>query len=466
MVHFFLRVAPYTAAIASHKNKLALHFAAGDGHVEVVRSLLALYPQGARLPSAKGKLPLHFAARWGHLSIAADLIRVYPEGIRKLDWDCSTPLYDASREGQYAMAQYLLPLYPEALLTANLRGEIPLFPAVRSGNLDLVILLLQAWPASANHILQNASNDDNIENWGQDIFELLLRGAAGALHGCTLLQGSEPTMVLLPPDAEVVTALPDQEHPKKKKAPKNQRHTVESIGMIHFGDFDQGSNDASLPPVAPRSKSPILEADGTRSKKRLLMDSFSLTPSFWGERKRTKHFCMDMLSCQSHDLMTCYCCHSRKCADSKKKSFIPLHAALGCKPSTHIARYILSTHPAELHLKDDQDRYPLHIAVTQCQDEDMVQFVLDEILAPFSQAVTMRDIHNRLPLHIAIASQTDIRIITALLHVYPESGIEKCQTNDEWRDRTPLHMACGCDCDLATVYRLLRADPSCVHALR
>jgi ankyrin repeat protein len=112
MVAYFLYATPITAEIASKKQKLALHFAAGDGHTAVVRNLLHVYPKGASLPSAKGKLPLHFAARWGHIQIASDLLFLYPEGVRCVDWDGSLPLHDAAREGQVLMSKFLIERYP------------------------------------------------------------------------------------------------------------------------------------------------------------------------------------------------------------------------------------------------------------------------------------------------------------------------------------------------------------------
>jgi hypothetical protein len=383
------------------------------------------------------------------------------------------------------MAQYLLSLYPQALLTANLRNEIPLFPAVRSGNLDLVSLFIQAWPKSGQYILQNASVDDNIVNWEPDIVELLLRGAANALDGCSILEGRENPLIRLPPDSQIITVVaPEKEGKKKKK--KNKGQAAESDMATSQSEAQQAVTDgsaastrdliqeqqwtcvavaataASASPeepasATPRSKSPILKAK-ERSKKRAL----DMPSMFLGERKRARPSNMyNDLSWQSHDLLTCYCCHSLKLSDHRK-TFIPLHTALDCKSSVHMTKYIINNHQADLQRKDDQGRYPLHIAMANCRQADMVDLVLDKLLTP--QAALVRDIHNRLPLHIAIACQADVRVIEALLQVNPESGVEKCQTNDEWRDRTPLHMACDCDCDLATVYRLLRADPSVLQS--
>jgi hypothetical protein len=175
MVNLFIRICPQCASLMSSKRKLALHFAAAEGHIEVVKSLLQVHPQGASIPSTKGKLAIHMAARWGKLEIAHQLLFVYPDGVRALDWEGSLPLHDAAREGQYQMSRYLVERFPAALARANLRGEIPLFPAVRSENVDLVVLLLQAFPMGGKHILKTCTLDDNVSSWRWDIVELLLR---------------------------------------------------------------------------------------------------------------------------------------------------------------------------------------------------------------------------------------------------------------------------------------------------
>jgi hypothetical protein len=63
-------------------------------------------------------------------------------------------------------------------------------------------------------------------------------------------------------------------------------------------------------------------------------------------------------------------------------------------------------------------------------------------------------------LHFALWHQADHRIITALIDAYPSSAVEKCQTRDIFYDKTPLHIAIQCDCELDTVYTLLKLDPT------
>jgi len=458
MVRFFLQTVPRTAAIASDKKKLALHFAAGDGHTTVVRDLLTVYPQGASLQSAKGKIPLHFASRWGHLQIAYDLLSVYPEGVRALDWEGSLPIHDAAREGQYRMCRYLLERFPAALCAANMRGEIPLFPAVRSGNLDLVVLMIQTWPAGGRHILKNLCADDNVDDW--EIVELLLRGAVHNFHGCTLLEDRDPPSVCLSNAMDVISHS-DENYKKNKKAkhgPLTSPTLADSRALLmlqpifpHNVSLQAEENSdvapASLPTAVDlpiRSKSPILDAGEGNRKKRSDQSS--------GERKRHR---MNSIDASEHE--------SRK-IKANPRVFLPLHAAFEAGSSYHVLNAVLEKYPDFRSKQDENCRLPIHWAMTNCRnDDDYVTFVTEKLINQ-GQA-NVRDGQNRLPLHIAIAARADARIIKSLLDEYPTAGVNHCRSRDEWYDKYPIEMGVHFDCDLSTVYQLLRVDPSVVKRI-
>jgi ankyrin repeat protein len=508
LVEYFLHHIPRAASMATDKRKLALHFAAGDGHVSVCRALLKVYPRGASLPSAKGKLPLHLCARWGHMDVAYDLIRVFPDAVRALDWEGSLPLHDAAREGQLEMSRYLLDLFPMALSTSNLRNEIPLFPAVRSGSLDLVALLVQAWPAGSRCILQNISADDSLHTgWmSWDILELLLRGAVQKLYGCPLLQGKiPPRAVLMTSDNWRTIVQPPMPPCWALQKPKKENNNItidekKSNKKLRIYDTREVDNDIryqtrllqeSMQPIvatvaaaaaaAPtetediegdmeeiamstvmRSKSPILQevndTAGFGHRKRSCYDSFSSSS--------TLHPHQDEYSAES---TICFC------VPEEQRKFIPLHAALECSASYHVIQYVLDhRYEEDIQQCDERGMLPLHWAVVQCyrpqldttdERELMIRMILNKLIVKKDDgsfnAATIRDnVYHRLPLHFALWHQADHRIITTLIDAYPSSAVEKCQTRDIFYDKTPLHIAIQCDCELDTVYTLLKLDPT------
>jgi ankyrin repeat protein len=531
MVIYLLQAMPHTAAIESKKRKLALHFAAGDGHVEVVRALLRVHPAGASLTSGKGKLPLHFAARWGHMEIAYDLCRIHPESCSTLDWEGSLPLHDAAREGQVEMSQFLVQRYPEGLSTANIRGEIPLFPAVRSGNVDLVVCLLQAWPPGGKHILQTVGPDDNVAEWDESILDLCLRGAVENFSDCTLIPPRDkedefisPPILYSSPAGDSPAEEYECQSPPCKSTwfPAGNKDKLARVAssLDHPQDSNAdaaaaGQGVASLPQTPPmmeitlpRSKSPILEGEGSRKKR---AQSSTLTVDGCSERSHKRLRCGSICG-EDMGEEEQLCKQEQEFGSTivPSRPFIPLHAALECGASCHVVKCVLERYPERLHEQDGLGRLPLHLAMANCKvvtswcnkkarcgssaatssssqaesapssstsnssnkeesaRDQMVSLVLKDILDPFPQAAGMRDHRGRLPLHAALMAQSDHRVVLALLEANPFAGVEPCQVLDppDFTKSTlqPIFMATEYNCNLTIVYTLLRLDPGVIQS--
>ena len=444
MVHWFLRTVPHTATIASSKRKLALHFACGDGHLEIAQVLLRAFPQGASMASAKGKLPLHFAARWGHLAIAREVIQVYPDGVRALDWEGSLPIHDCAREGQYDMTRLLVEHFPMGLLTANVRSEIPLFPAVRSGNMDLICYMVQTWPAGAQHVLKSAGPQDwDWESW--DILELLLRGAVGNFANCHLLRGRLAPTIRCLQEAAIVDAAEMMSVADGTSANK-LAYKLGNIPKLALKPFPLEQTACCGPPAfvaSVTSGSVGLPNPDESTKKRR---SSSLDPT---DRKRSKHQWRLILH--------------------ETRQFSAIHAALDCGASHHVVERILARdNDANLQLcqKDDTGRLPLHAAAARCtaddDDSELIELICKRLVC--RDAAMTRDTQgNRLPLHIGLDSNAHVTLIERLLDVYPQSGTLVCGTKDEWEKEAPICRATNCS--LSVVYRMLRVDPNVVVKL-
>ena len=417
MVRFLLKSDPGTSAVPSKKNKLALHFAAGEGHETIVRLLLELYPQGCLAASSKGKLPLHLAARWGHLEVARALLQLYPDSIRTLDSEGSLPLHDAAREGQVAMAQYLVHKYPGGLMIVNIRGEIPLFPAVRSGNFDLVVALIQAWPQGAKFILKHALN---VDCWNADILQLLLRGAVGNFSDCAVLEGREAAPVCYG-DA-VLLSGGDESDDESSASPYSltSENSVEPLAtetVLSYLCSGSESPCVSKRRAAPQSGRPEKRMRPTRPVVSDPMPMFGL--------------------------------------------FRALHSALACGANSHVLRHVLTmcSHH-ELSEPDCYGRLPLHVAMAHCRDEENIDLVLEQILKPYPEAATLTDHDGRLPLHVGLIHRADFRLLKPLLEANPSSGFTPCRLKGQGcKPKLPILMAIESDCDLSTVYVLIRGDP-------
>lgn len=442
MVAFLLRVNPQTAAITSGKDKLALHFAAGEGHLEIVRHLLHIYPYGVLRPSKKGKLAIHFAARWGHVRVAQELLRVAPSTISDVDWEGSLPLHEAAREGEFQMCKFLLERYPEGICRSNMRGEIPLFPAIRTDNLDLVILFLRMWPKSAKHVLQIVREEDKVGDWNPQILELCLRGAVENFTGCQMMDGWIPSCRGCGLDCVVSGVFA----PIASRRP--QSPMAEICGTIHHHNdtkspklLDCDESNPILQISIPRSKSPILGQAEVDRKKR--------PPSYQNRINRKR--------CRYGALQT----QESSSASLSQRPFIHLHAALECGASLVVVRCILNRFPHQLTEADGLKQYPLHKAVSCCRKDDEVSMIVEDILTPIPKIAQKRDFQKRLPLHLALTACAAFTLIKPLVEANASASVDLCKVTDpRFHNVPPLIMAAEHDCDLSTVYTLLRADPS------
>ena len=448
----------------------------------MVRALLHANPSGASTPSKKGKVALHFAARWGHMTIAHDLVQMCPQCVEMLDYDGSLPLHDAVREGQLEMARFLVERYPRGMTKANIRGEVPLFGAIRSGNVELCAYLVRSWPASGKHVLQMVRQEDNVGDWDPAILDMCLRGAVDNFSD--LPQEDQPMNFTTynfssiqddrrsqSPVSSSSSTKPHGKLGKPKALTSRDRDSSASsqasaasmeVSMIvssssaaqAWASMAATPADRLTPGLditLPRSKSPMLE-DGSCGKKRSASDGTNSN-----KRSRKGSLSDDDEDSKSSSIVS---------EVLARNTFYQLHAALECSTSVQVLECVLNRHSEEqLTQADDLGKLPLHVALEHCISAGSVDVILDRIWKPFMAAASRRDYLGRLPLHLALASRADSRLIKALLEENPSSGVDHCDTVDpRFGDKLPIHVATESDCDLSTVFLLVKGDPTAVQS--
>ena len=169
---------------------------------------------------------------------------------------------------------------------------------------------------------------------------------------------------------------------------------------------------------------------------------------------------------------------------AQPRKFNAVHAALVCGASSHVVRCALDTFPEQVSEADESGQLPIHLAAKhprcRCdhrttertdpvvgQDdnkEDFINLVLNEIVKPFPGGACMEDSRGWLPLHLAIVARSDFRLIEALVEANPPSAVEPVLAipvgEEKPRSKPPVYLATKYDCDLSTIYILLRLDPS------
>jgi hypothetical protein len=343
------------------------------------------------------------------------------------------------------------------------------------------------------HILKAVSADDSIDDWDWNIVELCLRGAVENFSNCPLLEGKEPPAVCCAVEGEDFLCSFVNTHLNKKGKHKNRTTRMmqpccerqqRKFAIPIFDPPTKLQSSAPSPllstaavPYAtiniapatkpndteeqvPRSKSPILEEGGSRSKKRLAHGA-----SFLERKRRRSGSGVEGDSAQA-------------APKQRQRKFIALHASLACGSSSHAMRCVIKKCPNQLQEVDELGQTPLHLAVrhpaitnqSACcskalektnSQNDTLKFVVEDILIAYPGAASMMDYLGRLPLHVAIAARADFQIIDELVKANPSSCVNPVHINDmRFDDKPPVYMATQYACDLSTTYLLLRGDPS------
>ena len=85
-----------------------LHTASSNGHVEVVKLLLAFPDINANLKDSNGQTPLSFACESGQVSVVQLLLKDYRVDVTLADNDGRTPLWWASYSGKHEVIERLI----------------------------------------------------------------------------------------------------------------------------------------------------------------------------------------------------------------------------------------------------------------------------------------------------------------------------------------------------------------------
>ncbi|KAF5744649.1 hypothetical protein HS088_TW07G00226 [Tripterygium wilfordii] len=123
-------------------NTTALHTAATQGHIEIVNFLLEAGSSLATIARSNGKTALHSAARNGHLEVVKALLAMEPGIARRMDKKRQTPLQMAVKGQNIEVVDELIKADPSAINITDTKGNTALHIATRKGRAQILKLLL------------------------------------------------------------------------------------------------------------------------------------------------------------------------------------------------------------------------------------------------------------------------------------------------------------------------------------
>ncbi|RLN18135.1 ankyrin repeat-containing protein [Panicum miliaceum] len=139
-----------TASIKARSGYDALHIAAKQGDVDVVRELLQALPQLSMTVDASNTTALNTAATQGHMDVVKLLLQVDGSLALIARSNGKTALHSAARNGHVEVVRALVEAEPSIALRTDKKGQTALHMAAKGTRLDLIDALLAAEPALLN----------------------------------------------------------------------------------------------------------------------------------------------------------------------------------------------------------------------------------------------------------------------------------------------------------------------------
>ncbi|KAK7262400.1 hypothetical protein RJT34_29973 [Clitoria ternatea] len=132
----------------NHAGETALYVAAEYGYVDMVREMIQCYDvAGAGIKARNGFDALHIAAKQGDLDVLKILMGTHPELSMTVDPSNTTALHTAATQGHTEIVKFLLEAGSSLATIARSNGKTSLHSAARNGHLEVVKALLEKEPS-------------------------------------------------------------------------------------------------------------------------------------------------------------------------------------------------------------------------------------------------------------------------------------------------------------------------------
>ncbi|XP_061354079.1 ankyrin repeat-containing protein At5g02620-like [Gastrolobium bilobum] len=125
----------------------ALYVAAEYGYVDMVREMIGYYDlANAGIKARNGFDALHIAAKQGELDVLKILMEAHPELSMTVDPSNTTALHTAATQGYIEIVKFLLQAGSSLVTIARSNGKTALHSAARNGHVEVVKALLEKEP--------------------------------------------------------------------------------------------------------------------------------------------------------------------------------------------------------------------------------------------------------------------------------------------------------------------------------
>ncbi|KVI11973.1 Ankyrin repeat-containing protein [Cynara cardunculus var. scolymus] len=196
---------PELSMTVDMSNTTALHTAAMQGNIEVMNYLLEIESSLASIARSNGKTALHSSARNGHVRVVKALLEKAPGISARIDKKGQTALHMAAKGKNHEVVEELIKADPALINIVDAKGNTALHIATRKGRVQIVKILLAR--GETNTQVVNRSNEtalDTAQKMGHPEIGCILQE-----HGVPSAQALKPPST---PARELKQTVSDIKH--------------------------------------------------------------------------------------------------------------------------------------------------------------------------------------------------------------------------------------------------------------
>ncbi|PRQ33863.1 putative ankyrin repeat-containing protein [Rosa chinensis] len=248
-----------------------LYVASEYGYVDLVREMIKYYDLAtAGVKARNGFDALHIAAKQGDMDVLKILMDAHPELTMTVDLSNTTALHTAANQGHIEVVNFLLEAGSSLATIARSNGKTALHSAARNGHLEVMKALLEKEPGIATRTDKKGQTALHMAAKGQnlEVVELLINADSALINMCDNKENTALHIATRKGRIEIVKMLLQHSETEVKtinKSAETALDTAEKTGNSDIKALLQEHGVQSAKDLRPQPKNPARELKQTVS---------------------------------------------------------------------------------------------------------------------------------------------------------------------------------------------------------
>ncbi|XP_004241254.1 ankyrin repeat-containing protein At5g02620 [Solanum lycopersicum] len=249
----------------------SLYVAAEYGYCDLVKEMIKYYDLvAAGIKARNGFDALHIAAKQGDLDVVKVLMMVHPELSMTVDVANTTALHSAANQGHIQMVNYLLEAESSLATIAKSNGKTALHSAARNGHVEVVKALLNKEARMASRTDKKGQTALHMAVKGQnlEVVEELIRADAKLINIVDTKGNTALHIASRKGRAQIVKFLLGQNETDTKAVNRSKEtalDTAEKMGQANIAVILQEAGVQSARAIKPQTTNPARQLKQTVS---------------------------------------------------------------------------------------------------------------------------------------------------------------------------------------------------------